>query len=91
MNVVIPGVRGSLLHEVAIDVLVWHIESALGYCVRCGGRTPCPARQNAYAVLAAAGDDPTNYGVPPLPRSVHGVRTYAEALPVGAQAVRLTA
>jgi hypothetical protein len=52
MNVDIPGFRGSLVHKAAIDVLVWHVESALGYCVRCGGRTPCPARQNAYAALA---------------------------------------
>ena len=58
---VIPGLRGSLMHRMSVDLYQYHGNIQGGCCIQCGCRAPCPTRQHAATVLAAAGDDPLQY------------------------------
>jgi hypothetical protein len=57
----IPGLRGSLTHQVSTDLYQRHHDAGSGTCVTCGHATPCPAQQHATSVITAAGEDPHSY------------------------------
>ena len=70
MGTPIANLRGPL-HVTAVELYRGHHGDAAGLCVRCGARVPCPVRQHAGRVIAAAGDDPRWYDgggmLPPAP------------------------
>jgi hypothetical protein len=61
MLTLIPGLRGSLTHQISADLYQNHRDTGLGRCACCARPAPCPARQHAISVLVAAGDDPHRY------------------------------
>lgn len=78
------GLRGSAMLRLSVDVFRRHAgDDVSGMCVRCGWRSPCPARRRAAVVIAAAGEDPRAYlgesapavdAAPTLPAQVAGYR-----------------
>lgn len=58
---VIPCLRGSLTHRLAVEVYRRHHDAGTGVCLVCGYRTPCLVRRHAASVILAAGEDPRWY------------------------------
>lgn len=52
---VIPGLRDTPTHRLALLVYRRHADLGNGMCLRCGHGAPCPAQRHAVAVLLAAG------------------------------------
>lgn len=61
METPIPGLRGSLTHQISAELYRRHHDGGNGWCDTCGGRTPCPVRRYAASVIIAAGEDPRSY------------------------------
>ncbi|WP_431726940.1 hypothetical protein [Verrucosispora sp. TAA-831] len=61
MGASIPNLHGTPTHVTAVELYQGHHGDAAGACVRCGERAPCPAREHAASVIAAAGEDPRWY------------------------------
>src|SRR6266540_5654819 len=61
MEVLISSLRGSVTHQLAVEVYLRHCDAGAGACAGCGGRVPCPARRHAAPVIEAAGEDPRWY------------------------------
>jgi len=69
VQVLIPGLRGSLTHRTSAELYQRHHDVGSGACTTCGNPTPCPARRHATSVIVAAGEDPRSYDA----RVSHGV------------------
>lgn len=58
----VPGLRGSAMLEVCVDLYVAHHDDGVGRCHRCGvPLMACVPRRNAAKVLSAAGLDPVRF------------------------------
>jgi hypothetical protein len=58
---IIPGLRGSPLHQMCVALYQRHRDDDAGACTRCAGRSPCPPRCRAASVIEAAGEAPGCY------------------------------
>ena len=63
---VIAPLTGSLVHQVAAELVRRHHLGGNGRCVSCGQPSPCPVRESAARTCLYAGDDPKRC-VHPLP------------------------
>jgi hypothetical protein len=55
---VIASLTGSLVHQVAAELVRRHRLGGNGRCVSCGQPSPCPVRESAARTCLYAGDDP---------------------------------
>jgi hypothetical protein len=58
---VIPGIRGTTLHQTAVDLYRRHHGGLDGLCGWCGRPSPCSSRVLGASVIETAGEDPRRY------------------------------
>jgi hypothetical protein len=58
---VIPGIRGSVLHQTCVEIYRRHAAEADVACPACQQPTPCPSRTFAARVIETAGDNTRRY------------------------------
>ena len=86
---VIPGLRQSVMFDVAVTLYRRHIvERVPRVCKACGQAAPCPVRLHAELVIATAGADPQQFEDVTPPPGHTGFRVGGRSRPLDDDALR---